>query len=69
MDIYDIDIEYNALPMTAFLGRPCRTFWIWATISPTLLVAFSLASLEKGTWKMPSPFQGFPSLERFCKAL
>jgi len=23
---HDIDIEYNALPMTAFLGRPYRTF-------------------------------------------
>jgi len=26
MDIHDIEIEYDALPMTAFLGRPYRTF-------------------------------------------
>jgi len=26
---HDIDIEYNALPMTAFLGRPYRTFFRW----------------------------------------
>jgi len=34
MDIYDIDIEYNALPMTAFLGRPYRTFIDGAALFP-----------------------------------
>ena len=66
MDIHDIDIKYKALPMTAFSGRPYRTFIDGATINPPR-GAFNLASLEKGTLKLPSPFQGFPSLERFCK--
>ena len=34
MDIHDIDIEYNALPMTAFLGRPYRTFLDGAALFP-----------------------------------